>query len=137
MKTVKQIRAKIDELENDLVKKKIQQDVFYAKNPYLSSLDEIQLDINLTKTAIKAFKWVMGNGEKTIKKSKLTGGEALSLMSIGHKVKVPEWEGYWFKKNGQIYVHTEDGHEFAQKSLDWLNAVIWRKDWEIVEQEGD
>ena len=57
-------------------------------------------------------------------------GEALELMKQGKKIRVPEWEGYWFKKNGQIWVHTEDGNEFPQDDISWVNAVIWREDWE-------
>lgn len=60
-------------------------------------------------------------------------GQALELMKQGAKVKVPEWQGYWFRKNGGIWVHTEDGEKFPQESIDWINAVIWREDWEVVE----
>lgn len=57
----------------------------------------------------------------------------IGYMNVGCKVKLPEWKGYWFKKNGQIWVHTEDGREFAETDITWVNANIWRKDWEVVE----
>ena len=60
-------------------------------------------------------------------------GKALELIKQGKKVRVPEWQGWWFKKNGQIWVHTEDGNEFPQDDMSWVNSVIWREDWEVVE----
>lgn len=60
-------------------------------------------------------------------------GKALELMKQGKKARVPEWKGYWFRKNSQIWVHTEDGSEFAQDNMSWVNAVIWREDWEVVD----
>ncbi|HHV27416.1 MAG TPA: hypothetical protein GXX63_09500 [Tissierellia bacterium] len=60
-------------------------------------------------------------------------GEALELMKQGKKVRVPEWGGWWFKKNGQIWVHTEDGNEIPQDDMSWVNSVIWREDWEVVD----
>ncbi len=59
-------------------------------------------------------------------------GDALELMKKGEKVRVPEWKGWWFRKDGGIWIHTEDGKIFPQESIDWINAVIWREDWEVV-----
>lgn len=64
--------------------------------------------------------------------NKMTGGQALDAMNKGAKVRVPEWKGYWFKKNGQLWVYTEDGQEFPQVDMTWVNAVIWRNDFQEV-----
>ncbi len=57
-------------------------------------------------------------------------GEALEIMRNGGKIKVPEWNGYWFKNGADIWVHTYDGKEFVQTDMGWNNAYIWRTDWE-------
>lgn len=63
----------------------------------------------------------------------MTGGKAIELMNEGKRVKVPEWKGYWFKKNGCIYVMLEDGTEIKQEDITWINTNIWRTDWQVVE----
>lgn len=56
-------------------------------------------------------------------------GQALELIKTGRMVRVPEWKGYWFRKNGSLWVHTSDGEEFPQEDMSWVNAVIFREDW--------
>lgn len=45
------------------------------------------------------------------KETELTFGQALEAIKKGKKVRLPEWIGYWYKKNGEIWVHKEDGEE--------------------------
>lgn len=59
----------------------------------------------------------------------MTFGEAIEVMRKGGKVRLPEWKGYWYKKNGQVIVHLEDGTE---NDTPWFQQTIWRKDWEVV-----
>jgi len=64
----------------------------------------------------------------------MTGGNAFDLMFFGHKVRLPEWEGYWFRKNGKLWVHLQDGTEIEQDNIIWINATVWRNDWEVVKE---
>lgn len=57
-------------------------------------------------------------------------GECIKLMADGKKVRCPEWIGWWYKKNGQICVHMEDGTE---NYTPWTSAMF-RHDWELVEE---
>jgi hypothetical protein len=57
-------------------------------------------------------------------------GQAIEIMREGKKVRLPEWKGFWYKKNGQVYVHLEDGTE---NNTPWFQQTIWREDWEIAE----
>lgn len=57
-------------------------------------------------------------------------GEALEAIKEGKKVKLPEWVGYWFKKNGEIWVHLESGEDV---NTPWFKETIFREDWQIVE----
>ncbi|AGY47945.1 hypothetical protein Plant_23 [Bacillus phage poppyseed] len=59
----------------------------------------------------------------------MTFGEALEIMKKGGKVRLPEWVGYWYKKNGQVVVHLEDGEEVYTP---WFQQTIFREDWEEV-----
>ena len=63
------------------------------------------------------------------KETGLTFGEALEAIKRGKKVRLPEWVGYWYKKNGEIIVHKEDGEEV---NTPWFKETIWREDWQIV-----
>jgi len=66
----------------------------------------------------------------TIEKSdRLTFGEALEYIKAGRKVRLPEWRGWWYKKNGEIIVHKEDGTEVETP---WFKETIWREDWQLV-----
>jgi hypothetical protein len=57
-------------------------------------------------------------------------GKALEAMKQGKKIRLPEWKGYWYKKNGQVCVHMEDGTE---NYTPWFQQTIWREDWEVAE----
>ena len=38
--------------------------------------------------------------------------EALTALDNGKKIALDYWGGYWYKKNGQIFIHTKDGEDF-------------------------
>lgn len=59
----------------------------------------------------------------------LSFGEALSAISNGHKIKVPEWNGYWFKESGMVKVMTAEGEVLDTPHF---QQYIFRKDWQIV-----
>lgn len=55
--------------------------------------------------------------------------EAMSALADGHKVRLPEWTGYWFQQGKDIKVFTRTG--------DVLDTPHWkfyamREDWSIV-----
>lgn len=54
----------------------------------------------------------------------------LKALVDGHKVKLPEWTGYCFKKNDELWVHAANGMEFVMHES-WLEKN--RTDWEVVE----
>lgn len=60
--------------------------------------------------------------------------EAITLLSLGKFVKLPEWQGFWFDKNGEIKVFTYDG-----KILDspFLSNYEFRTDWEVTDGKRD
>lgn len=61
---------------------------------------------------------------------------AIRAMYQGHKVKLPEWRGYWFVgSDGLISVMTKDGRV---TKTPWFGEYLQRLDWKIVaEQNGD
>ena len=63
-------------------------------------------------------------------KTNLTFGQALEAIKEGYKVRLPEWVGYWYKKNGEIWVHKEDGTEV---DTPWFKETVFRNDWQIAE----
>lgn len=69
-----------------------------------------------------------------IVKSQITFSEALQALKEKKMVKVPEWEGYWFLKGGEIHVKTWDNREL---NTPWYHNNVLREDWQIVEQDID
>lgn len=67
-------------------------------------------------------------------KNKISFSEALEALKIGKWINVPEWDGYWFLKGGQITVKTWDGHELTAP---WYHQNVLREDWQIVESNPD
>jgi len=63
----------------------------------------------------------------------LSFGEALEFLKLGGFIKVPEWDGYWFKRGGKIMVKTWDGKEL---DTPWLEATVLREDWQLVQLDG-
>lgn len=55
--------------------------------------------------------------------------KALKAMQEGAKVKLPEWTGYWFMKEGEIRVLAKNGDLLYP----WLDKYNDRTDWEITE----
>lgn len=62
----------------------------------------------------------------------LTFSQALEHLKNGGFIRVPEWDGYWFKRGGKIMVKTWDGQEL---DTPWLQETVLREDWQFVEVE--
>lgn len=59
---------------------------------------------------------------------------AYNLMKKGAKIKLPEWEGYWYwdEKKNTIMIHTKDGTELdirESEDMDFTMKNICREDW--------
>lgn len=61
-------------------------------------------------------------------------GEALETLNAGGKVKVPEWEGHWFKESGIIKVRTAEDQVLEDPHF---QQYIFRTDWEQVDSFVD
>jgi hypothetical protein len=55
--------------------------------------------------------------------------EAMNVLNSGTAVRLPEWTGYWFKRDGKIKVQTRTGEIGETPNYDHYNM---RNDWEIV-----
>lgn len=64
----------------------------------------------------------------------MTYNEAIEALENGKKVKLPEWQGYWFKEKGEIKVFTRTG-EYV--STPYLNDYQERTDWELTDGSRD
>jgi len=71
---------------------------------------------------------------KTIMNEKLDFNQALEALEKGLKVKLPEWIGYWFKKDGKILVHSRTGDTLETPFLDDYKN---RTDWEVTDGSRD
>lgn len=63
---------------------------------------------------------------------------AYSYLKRGHKVKLPEWGGYWYwdKEKQTIIIHTRYGEELdirETKDVDYTFSFLFRNDWELVD----
>jgi hypothetical protein len=56
--------------------------------------------------------------------------QAIEALTQGEKVKLPEWEGYWFKEENEIKVFTRKGEILESP---YLNDYKNRTDWEITD----
>lgn len=45
------------------------------------------------------------------------------------RVTLPEWGGYWYVKNGLIWVHTVDGTDCETP---WFSKYCERRDWIVL-----
>lgn len=59
---------------------------------------------------------------------------AYNLMKKGAKIKLPEWEGYWYwdEKKNTIMIHTKEGTELdirESEDMDFTMKNICRNDW--------
>lgn len=59
---------------------------------------------------------------------------AYNLMKKGAKIKLPEWEDYWYwdEKKNTIMIHTKDGTELdirESEDMDFTMKNICREDW--------
>lgn len=71
-----------------------------------------------------------------MKTKNLTFKEALLMMTLGEKVKLPEWDGCWEWKNDSILMHLKDGNlldirDMTDVKLTLLNILDDR--WEVVQ----
>ena len=67
-------------------------------------------------------------------KSVMEFNVAYNLMKKGVKIKLPEWEGYWYwdEKKNTIMIHTKEGKELDIKEsedMDFTMKNICREDW--------
>lgn len=53
--------------------------------------------------------------------------EALKKLDEGKKIKLPEWQGHWFKKENQIFVETRTGEIL---NTPYIEDNKNRTDWE-------
>lgn len=71
---------------------------------------------------------------------------AYSYLKRGHKIKLPEWGGYWYWRDGgkgdcsrdqeaTIIIHTRYGTELDIRDthdLDYTFSFLFRNDWELL-----
>lgn len=57
----------------------------------------------------------------------LTWEEAKAILMAEGRVKLPEWDGHWFGKGGQIFVETGDGQILSNPHI---AAYADREDWQ-------
>lgn len=60
---------------------------------------------------------------------------AYSYLKRGHKIKLPEWGGYWYWENDTIMLYTRKGETFdirETKDVDYTVSFLFRDDWEIA-----
>lgn len=56
----------------------------------------------------------------------LTFEQAMALLDEGKLVKLPEWIGHWFKKDGAIKVFSREGDVLDTPYLDdYKNRTNW------------
>jgi hypothetical protein len=60
--------------------------------------------------------------------------EAYELMKQGKKIKVPEWQGYWYWERYEktIVIHLKDGTDMDIRTtldVDFTFGFICREDW--------
>lgn len=63
---------------------------------------------------------------------------AYIYLKRGHKIKLPEWGGYWYwdKEKETIIIHTRTGEEFdirETEDVDYTMSFICRNDWQLAE----
>lgn len=57
----------------------------------------------------------------------------ITMLRHGFKVKLPEWEGYWFIADDKIMAHCKNG-EVCEAT--WLQSIL-RKDWLVFIEDED
>lgn len=60
--------------------------------------------------------------------------QALEALDKGLKIKLPEWVGYWFKKDGKIAVFDRHGNVLETP---FLQDYTRRTDWQITDGTRD
>ena len=63
---------------------------------------------------------------------------AFIYLKRGHKMKLPEWGGYWYwdKEKKTIIIHTRKGEELDIREtddVDYTMSFICRNDWQFAE----
>ena len=64
------------------------------------------------------------------KKENLSFAEVVELLKLGHKVRVPEWRGFWSLEGGKIMAHCYDGDVVEATHF---QTNVFRNDWSVVE----
>lgn len=60
---------------------------------------------------------------------------AYSYLKRGHKIKLPEWGGFWRWEDGTIFMHTRGGGIIDirdTEDVDYTISFTFRDDWELV-----
>ena len=56
---------------------------------------------------------------------------ALAAAYSGKKIKLPEWEGWWFVgEDNLLYVHTKEG---VIDNSPWFDKFVNREDWQVID----
>lgn len=68
----------------------------------------------------------------------MTFQAAYSYLKRGHKIKLPEWGGFWKwgKEKETIIIVTRKGEELdirETKDVDYTIGFMFRTDWEYIE----
>lgn len=63
---------------------------------------------------------------------------AYIYLKRGHKIKLPEWGGYWYwdSEKKTIIIHTRKGEELdirQTEDVDYTMSFICRNDWELAD----
>jgi len=61
---------------------------------------------------------------------------AYSYMKHGHKVKLPEWGGYWAWEQNTIMIYTRNGKVLDIRNtldVDYTISFTFRDDWELCD----
>jgi len=68
---------------------------------------------------------------------------AYSYLKRGHKIKLPEWGGYWYwgqapdnAEKGTIFIYTRYGQTLDirdTEDVDYTIGFMFRDDWELAE----
>lgn len=62
-----------------------------------------------------------------------------NYLKRGHKIKLPEWGGYWSWEDNTIMIYTRKGEKLdirETKDVDYTFSFICRNDWELVKEEN-
>lgn len=61
---------------------------------------------------------------------------AYNYMKHGHKIKLPEWGGYWYWKDNTIFIHTRGGKDMDIRetmNVDYTIGFTFINNWEFAD----